>query len=200
MPWWERLRSRVARRRNASPFNCAAQDTTTWLQRADVAAELLARLDPPPRSIADVGCGDEKLKIALLRRGVSARYQGFDVLPQGESVRPFDIRSEMLDEHFDAAAILGVLEYMDDVASALRNALGRTTSAVVSYAVHSAGVSSREKRIRMGWRSALTAGEFETCLDDVGLRVIERRITPDRATHVWLCRVRELAPSNFGST
>lgn len=191
LDWWRRLRSVVGERRGTRAFNCAEQDTETWLQRADVAAALVAQLDPPPRSIADIGCGDQKLRLALSRRGVSIHYQGFDLLPQSVDVRAFDVRDSALGEAFDTAAVLGVLEYIDDVAAALKNVARQTSSVVVSYAAFDVHALPPEKRARRGWRSTLTADEFEACLDTVGLDVLERRSTPDLRTNVWLGRVSE---------
>jgi len=79
-----------------------------WESRAKIALEYLDGVT----SVVDIGCGKMTLK-RLLPEGV--RYQGVDIAPRDETTIVLDLNASPLPVlEYDAANVLGVLEYIND--------------------------------------------------------------------------------------
>jgi len=183
--------------REPPAFNCADQATPTWQQRAEVAAELLAGVpcrDGAPLSVADVGCGDQKLRAALRARGLRADCRGYDLEPQAADVERFDVRIDALPRPHDVAVLLGVLEYLDDLQGVLARLAAQVPWLLLSHVVRQGGGYSPEQLRALGWRQHLAAGELERLVQRAGGEVVERRTAPDGRTVLWLCRSRRPVP------
>lgn len=108
--------------------------------KADHVVELIAALPQPPRTIAEVGCGDGVLLTQLARRGVGERRDGFDISERAASfaaTRPEVDTAQRFDGHtlpaadasYDLGILSHVLEHVPDPLPLLRE------TARVSHAV-----------------------------------------------------------------
>ena len=182
----------LLRRLRRHPFNCETQQGEKWLARAQIAADLVASVATGPISVADLGCGDRKMKAALEDAGLEVDYHGFDLMPQSESVERLDIQHDPMPGPFDVALLLGVLEYVPDVVSVLRRVHRTAPVLVVSHlrgddAYFTARLARRQK-----WRTVLERRNFESHLAEAGWSIAETRLTPDQLTILWLCRAQDL--------
>jgi hypothetical protein len=185
--------------RDQPSFNCADQGTPTWQQRAEVAAELLAGVPGragAPLAVADIGCGDQKLRAALRARGVRADCHGYDLQPQGPDVERFDVRTDALPRPHDVAVLLGVLEYLEDLSSVLARLAAQVQWLLVSHVVRQDGGYSAAQLRALGWHQHLAAAELERLVQRAGAAVVERRTAPDGRTLLWLCRSQGSAPES----
>lgn len=172
-------------------FNCGDQDTLTWRQRADVCVDLLERLDyaaSSQGSIADIGCGDQKLRVALRARGVTCRYQGYDVLPQDPEVESFDVQRDVLPIGHDLAVLLGVSEYLEDLDGVIGSLARQVPDVIVSHVLRQHDYYSPERLAALGWRNHFSESELHDLLGRNGFAVIQGRFAPDQRTLVLLCR------------
>ena len=172
-------------------FNCGDQDTLTWRQRADVCVDLVVKRDRSASSqgsIADIGCGDQKLRVALRARGVTCRYQGYDVLPQDPEVESFDVQRDVLPIGHDLAVLLGVSEYLEDLDGVIGSLARQVPYVIVSHVLRQHDYYSPERLAELGWRNHLSESETHELLGRNGFAVIEARFAPDQRTLVLLCR------------
>lgn len=171
-------------------FNTGNQSKPSWLERSNLAWDLLADAVAAGEvgSLSDIGCGDEKLKRLLNERGWAVRYQGYDLVPQGAGVRPLDLNSQIPDGHSDAAVALGVLEYVDDVGASLRRLAAHAPMLVVSHTLReSAGIDEAAQHA-LGWKNHLHSADFVALLSSAGWCIEDERTTSDGRTRLWLAR------------
>ena len=178
---------RIFRRRAA--YNCDTQTSKSWMDRSSVAARLVRQVSsesPDGIALADIGCGDEKLRAALEAESVPVRYRGFDLLPQHEAVSRFDVANQDLPEIVDVAVMLGVIEYLRDPKSAFARVAKRARCLVVSHRASDLSRISWWRRRKRGWVSIMSSSQLEDALTDAGFAVRERALTGDGHTLVWL--------------
>lgn len=169
-------------------YNLVDQRDRGWSERAEACAALMARLLPPRASIADIGCGDCKLRSALAASGPGWRYAGFDLLPQSDDVALFDVRRDALPGRFDAAVLLGVTEYLDDITAAIRR-LGESCEWLFASHVLASGRSPSPARLaELGWISHLDGAGFTMAVRAAGFDVQGEQITPDGRTLIVAAR------------
>jgi hypothetical protein len=148
--------------------------------------DLVQRALPNGGAIADVGCGDQKVRLEIEHRGATYTYAGYDIVPQTKSVRKFNLLTDELNRHFDAIIILGVLEYVKDVGAALAKLSKSSRFLVVSH-VNPDDVDYSPDSIReMNWISVLRKSQFEAALQLAGYIIVERLVLDD-TTRLWLC-------------
>lgn len=172
-----------------APFNVADQGAASWNARAVACAELLATLPAarrPGATLADVGCGDGKLRAALRAQGLALAWRGYDLHPQAPDVARFDVRAEPLPTA-TIAALLGVADYIADL-PALFASLARAAEAlVVSHVARDERLYPPAKRRQLGWVSHVDADDFARLLVAAGWRVLARRRIDDQRTQILLC-------------
>lgn len=167
------------------PFNCSDQASPTWLERADLCADLVEILvadRQPNLSVADIGCGDQKLREALASRGLKVDYTGYDLLPQTADVQRLDISLDAVPDGHDLAVLLGVIEYLQDLADVLARLANKVPLLILSLVFRQAETYSATALAELGWVNHLTAGELESMLLHSGYAVSARRVTPDGRT------------------
>jgi cyclopropane fatty-acyl-phospholipid synthase-like methyltransferase len=170
-------------------FNISGQAGAAWLDRAQRAATMLASVVErvgPGASLADVGCGDEKLRLVLENQGVGFTYAGFDVNPQSERVTRFDATKDRLPGDFDAVVSLGLIEYID-IPAYFAKVRAHSRYFVVSHVVRERNKYNRKKLDRLGWVNHLSTGRIDALLADAGFKVEQRVVTDDGRTVIWLC-------------
>jgi SAM-dependent methyltransferase len=174
-------------------FNCGTQDRVAWDERADAAVALLASSRPSLDTggelrIADLGCGNQRLRRHLERRlGRSFEYAGYDLLPQSDDVRRLDVERALPDGRFDVVFCLGLLEYLRDVSSFARRLRGGCRAAVTSYVTAGTpGGLSRGQRRRHGWRSHHTESDLTGIFLSSGFERRAFTTVHDGATGIWL--------------
>lgn len=174
------------------PFNCADQATLTWLQRADMCADLLASIAPGlgTLSLADVGCGDQKLRDSLSAHGLPFVYSGYDLLPQTPDIRRFDVRHDVLPRGHDVVVMLGVIEYLSGLSNAIGRLARRAPHLVLSHVIRNGDTYSKDKLAELGWINHLTTEELENVLARCGYSITARRLTPDGRTVLVACASR----------
>ena len=165
------------------PFNLRNQKGSNWNNRAILAAELIRKFALPGDSIADFGCGNEKLKEALQQFRCS--YQGFDLMPQSKHVIRLDLLSDPIPSNFDVAVLLGVLEYIPVVPTLQKLSIPLL---VVSHLYPDEGAFPSSIIAKAGWRNVLRKAEFENALKEANYEVIEAIRTPEKMQYVWICR------------
>jgi SAM-dependent methyltransferase len=175
------------------PFNLDLSESPSWDERAEVAVGLLAAhrralLPERPLRIADLGCGDERLRRILSEQlSEPHEYQGYDLLPQRETVIQLDVTHSLPDNEFDVVFCLGLLEYIDPLVPFLARLRREYPAMILSYAVFDAPrpLRKRERRAR-GWRSHYTTSALEEAFDGVGLVCRDFRLTNRGRTGLWL--------------
>lgn len=177
-------------------YNCDDQTTLSWLDRSEVAAELVAlgTADIDKRlEVADLGCGDRKLAQALAARGLNITYEGYDLHPQSSDIHRFDITRDTLPYQPDIIAVLGVLEYLQNARSVLVKLRSLAPKLVVS---HVAGElhEMTSKASQLNWVPPRSTDEFTEELNASGWLIEEHRRTKDGKTNLWLCSGRREAP------
>lgn len=109
--------------------------------KADHVIQLAKRLPKPPRTVAEVGCGDGVLLETLAQRGLGESHHGFEISeraveiargrPGLDSVQRFDgLRLPVADGSYDLAVLSHVLEHVPDPLPLLAET-GRVAGAVV---------------------------------------------------------------------
>jgi hypothetical protein len=180
-------------------FHCGEQTAATWGVRAAAAAALLAELSAARRegaTLADIGCGDGKLRDALRARGLGIRWQGYDLHPQAAEVTRFDVRSEQLPQPVAVAALLGVADYLPDLPQVLAALADRAESLVASHVVRDDRLYPPDRRRELGWVNHVDADAFVQLLSAAGWRVLARRRTDEGRTQIVLCeRAAARAPA-----
>ncbi len=176
----------------SSDFNLSDQTNRTWQDRAELCAALIGRICEPGKriSLADVGCGDMKLRNALRAEGLQVDYFGFDLLPQADEVRPFNLDRDHLPCEFDIVTVLGVIEYLHHVRFALQMIAEASRHFVFSYMPSNLSGFILPDAARLGWSNCMCQTEVEAMLQAICVTVTAREITPDGRTMLWLCNRR----------
>jgi len=155
-----------------------------WEGRATMAREYLGEVS----SVVDIGCGKMTLK-RLLPEGV--RYQGVDIAPRDETTIVIDLNAERLpDMDFDAANVLGVMEYINDP-DVFFDRLEQFDLLVFSYnckgikdVLTNMGIL---KSTPKGWRNRLTKAETIALIERHGFKIFaERRVR--LSEYLWAAR------------
>lgn len=175
--------------RGNRPFNCVDQLTATWRQRADLCVELISASNPAKGEllIADIGCGDQKLRDALAQTGIRFSYYGYDLLPQSADVEKFDVCSDALPAGYDIAVMLGVIEYLEGLPEVLSQMAKQVPHLVVSHVVQQGDVYSAGRLLELGWINHLSEVSLEGLLLRCGFAISARRMTPDGRTLLLAC-------------
>ncbi|WP_245006891.1 class I SAM-dependent methyltransferase [Rhizobium laguerreae] len=178
--------------RGADTFNCGGQTANSWMDRANISAELIAKAaaltGAPQLTLADIGCGDGKLAPLVASRRVGLVYRGFDLHPQRKDVTPFDLRKDKLEDRYDVISLLGVLEYISDLQPVLRYLRDHCRYLVVSHVSNRVGMTV-EEMAKLNWTTVLSKGEFSSELIKAGFSIVEDRTTANGQTVIWLCEV-----------
>ena len=171
------------------PFNMDSQSSKGWMDRAEKSADLISsitELSDKSLSIADVGCGDEKLRTVLKRLPVVFTYQGYDLHPQSSNIKRFDANHELLDCDYDFVFSLGLTEYVD-LANFFVSTRKRCKFFVVSHVLRDLNNYSYLDLNRLGWINHLSSEEFERELVNAQFNVIKSIFTSNRKIKIWLC-------------
>lgn len=189
MNWLHRMIKRA--KPVSSQFNLREQGSRGWRDRARIAATMIAALPDARKKelkIADVGCGDQKLREEIRTLIPAVHYHGFDLLPQSPEVAKLDISSQPLGARFDVAVLLGVLEYVDDVPSILRSLRQDCRYLIVSHSASDFRKNPRRSKRKLGWKTLMSEKAFALSLENAGFEIRERRLTPNRKTVIWACQ------------
>lgn len=155
-----------------------------WPKRAQMALEHLDGVN----SVVDIGCGKMTLK-SLLPEGVV--YQGVDVAPRDETTILVNLNEEQLpDLQYDAATVLGVIEYLDDPAGFFQR-LQQFDRVVITFNTYSVkdvlnklGIGHR---IPKGWKHRLRRSEVTALLEQNGFTIEAERYVR-YAEYLWAAR------------
>jgi len=173
-------------------FNCHDQEQPSWFDRAERAASLIAPLAArTPRrrlSVSDIGCGDMKLRQFLESAGLNCAYQGYDLVPQHPAVAALDIRVQPLPVPTDVAVMLGVVEYLDNLAQVLERLAGEVHWLLLSHVVSDYSVYTPSKLQELGWMNHLARKDFGELLSSSGFAIEAEQLTSNGRTVLWLCR------------
>ncbi len=114
-------------------------------------------------------------------------YTGYDLLPQSPETRRFDVRSESLPPGHDVVVMLGVIEYLSDLANALQRLSRCVPHLVLSHVIRQGDTYSPDRLRELGWINHLSARELEDLLADCSYAVEARRTAPDGRTMLFRC-------------
>lgn len=139
------------------------EEESHWDVRAAKAASLLITCG----SIVDFGCGTMQLERHL---PASVRYVPVDIVKRDDRTIVLDL-NEVTPPSLaaDAAAVLGVLEYLFDVPRFLRALATEYSRAVISYNVTD-GDGGRN-RLRSGWFNNYSRSQIEDIFRSAGYRI-----------------------------
>ena len=141
------------------------------------------------RRVADLGCGDCKLRDALARLGTPCEYHGYDLLPQSADVTLLDLASQRLPQPCDVAVMLGVGEYLQALPAVLRRLHLDAAALVISHTLAEPPRSAEELQ-RLGWCNHMPRAAFERLLADSGWHIRSQALTDDGKTLIWACAGR----------
>lgn len=141
----------------------SGEEESHWDARAAKAASLLIDC----ASIVDFGCGTMQLERHL---PASVRYLPVDVVKRDDRTIVLDL-NEVAPPALaaDAAAVLGVLEYLFDVPRFLRTLATKYSRAAISYNVID-GDPGRN-RLSSGWFNSYSNSQIEDIFKSVGYRI-----------------------------
>ncbi len=187
------VQASVAERRQrqfgrGEPTLIADQRQTASQDRAAIAASLIAAAleGRASRRVADLGCGDGKLRNRLRQLGVACDYQGYDLLPQAADVQLLDLSRQRLPQPVDLAALLGISESLEDLPGVLGRLRADADLLVISHTLGDRPRATDELQ-RLGWRNHLSAAHFERLLATAGWALRDRAATADGKTLLWCC-------------
>ena len=175
-------------------FNCGDQGGAAWLDRAEIAVDMLAGLvgdaggHAGAARIADIGAGDGKFRRMLEARLPGARYQGYDIAPQSAETRRFDLDRDVLEAPVDVAVLLGVLEYSADLDRALARLRPMCGALIVSHAVSDRRHNPKGLARKLNWTTHLSEAAFSERLASAGFDARDRRVTTNGRSVLWACR------------
>jgi hypothetical protein len=171
-------------------FNFEHQRSPSWVDRAEKCVELLGQIacSDAPLAVADVGCGDRKLRDVACRKGLALRYSGYDLYPQSDGIEQFDIEREKVPKPADVVVLLGVIEYLADPGRALRNAADCASHLVLSHVVRDGGNYLPGQLAKLGWLNHFYKSEIETLLSNHGWTVRAVCNTANKKTWLWLAQ------------
>jgi hypothetical protein len=147
-----------------APYNLNEQARSTWQERAEAAARALRDVvgDRGPVTIADLGCGDCKLRTSLHHvLGERLRYRGFDILPQSADVEQLDLERDPIPGSYDAVALLGVGEYATDLSGLLAKASSVARFLCFSYTIADSGRFDAARVAERGWKHHYSRREID---------------------------------------
>lgn len=172
------------------PFHTPRQHSAAWWDRAEKCADLVAdhatTLTARP-SLADIGCGDQKLAIPLRHRAPKFTYRGLDVHPRSPDVVRFDPTREALPQPVDVVACLGAIEYLDSVDEFFERVAARCRYFAVSHVPSDMKNYSKAKLDRRGWRYHAPSSQVEASLEAAGFTILATTITANKKTKIWMC-------------
>lgn len=175
-------------------FNCCDQIQASWLDRARKCGDLIAHVARQLSSrvkVADLGCGDMKLRSVLLEQGTPFDYCAFDLLPQSPDVKQLDLEHDDIPSQYDVVVLLGVIEYLRRPEHVLGRLTRCTPWLVVSHVVRDAHEYSASEVLARGWMNHLTTSEFDALLKNAGWEPRDIVTTDDGRTRLWLAGVSQ---------
>ena len=161
--------------------------------KADHVVRLAAALDRPPRSVAEVGCGDGVLLQLMAERGLGETHHGYEISERavtiaGDRLGPgvverFDGEHlPVADAAYDLAVLSHVLEHVPDPLPLLRET-GRAARAVaVEVPLEDNRTASRPEaeraRREIGHLHRFNRGDIHVLCAAAGLRVVAELADP----------------------
>jgi hypothetical protein len=188
------------------PYNLGDQQGSAWEARAQQACRLLREtagdaLTPPVR-IADIGCGNQRLRGGLEtefgKTGIV--YQGFDIQPQAGDVVAFDVRHAAPPGEWDVLVTLGVLEYIEDQATTLQRLAAAGPWFVVSHVVADGRPAAGIDQERYGWTRLPWASELSQDLVRAGFSIGGHQLLDGGRTGLWVCHSNRAGRTAAGSS
>ena len=186
--------------------------------KADHVATLVRRLPEPPRTVADVGCGDGVLLTLLARRGVGERRHGFEISeravaiatgrPEIERVVRFDGAAlPVPDGAYDVGVLSHVLEHVPEPAPLLAEVARVCRAVVIEVPLEDNRSASRPAaergRREIGHLHRFSRAAVHELVGEAGLRVEAELTDPlPRAVHLYFAdnggqRARALAKAGL---
>jgi SAM-dependent methyltransferase len=169
--------------------------------KADHVAALAGRLEQPPRSVVEVGCGDGVLLAELAARGIGERRHGFEISaravelaagrPEIERVERFDGTTlPAKDGEYDLGVLSHVLEHVPDPAPLLRETARVARAVVVEVPLEDnrSASSARAQRGReaVGHLHRFSRADIHALASSAGLRVAGELADPlPREVHTF---------------
>ncbi len=178
------------------PYNLAEQTGSVWVERADAAASAIRRVVDAdgPVTVADVGCGDRKLRATLTRElGARLVYTGFDILPQSPEVEQLDLSQRTVPGTHDVVALLGVSEYIDDVPALLARVAQSARFVCFTYTIADSGQYEAAKVAERGWKHHHSKSQIDEFARDIGFVDKSYVALNDGKTGLWLWDVKSAA-------
>lgn len=158
------IRKRVTQVERWSSTGALSADPL-WDARAVAAAALV----PPGKRVLDLGCGDMKME-ALLPAAIA--YLPLDVARRDERTIVVDLNLKRLPQvEADFVLGMGVLEYIFDIPSLLRQLARQVPEGLISY--HPFELSPKRDRLAVGWVNALSSPELIALFRAAGYKSVE---------------------------
>lgn len=173
-------------------YNLHDQKSDRWTNRSREAIDLFALLyrnvDVPIR-VADLGCGDMKIRDLLLSCGYKKLlYQGFDCLPQSDDVKKIDFNKEEISGRYDVVFCMGVLEYLDDIPRFLLSLRGKTSYVIMSYVASDTNRYSKQDIRFRGWKNHFTSSKLEGIFFETGFFLNQKKVLDQGVTMLYLLK------------
>ena len=161
--------------------------------KADHVVRLASALDRPPRSVAEVGCGDGVLLQLMGERGLGESHHGYEISERavaiaGDRLGPgvverFDgERLPVADAAYDLAVLSHVLEHVPDPLPLLRETARAARAVVVEVPLEDNRSASRPEaergRREIGHLHRFNRGDIHGLCAAAGLRVVAELADP----------------------
>jgi SAM-dependent methyltransferase len=153
----------------------------------------LPRLTPPPRTVAEIGCGDGILLSLLARRGVGEVHHGYDISeravakaavhPEIDRVEAFDGRTlPAADGAYDLGVLSHVLEHVPDPLALLRETARACQAVAVEVPLEdnlsASRASAQAARDAIGHLHRFSRADVHSLAGAAGLRVASELADP----------------------
>ena len=172
-----------------APYNLTEQARSSWVVRAETAAaSIRAVVDANgPVSVADLGCGDGKLRTALEPLiGDRLQYKGFDILPQSPAVERIDLEHESVPGRHTVITLLGVSEYVTDMSKLLGRVAQSARFLCVSYTSSDSGSFDAAQVAERQWKHHHSKREVDAFARALGFRERSFTFLDDGKVGLWV--------------
>ncbi len=173
-------------------YNLNNQKSSKWVGRSRIAINFINKisLNKEILKIADLGCGDQKIKNLLEEIGYrNIIYRGFDIEPQSDDVKKIDLDKEEIIGEYDVVFCMGLIEYLSNIKIFLSSVRLKTKYIILSYVVADKHNYTKDEIKFKGWKNHLYSKELERIFSELEITIKECVVADNGLTKIYLLKV-----------